>query len=221
MPIFQRPFSWTAIEGAQLLDDLLTAFHNSDGGRNDTGYYFLGQLIVSQANPSAPFEVVDGQQRLVTLSALLAVLRDLLPQSDFKDHLQDHLVRPENAARVLPRALRISLRDIDLEEYQRWITVKKGTDFISATGDTDATQRLANVILRLKEDLGTPQQAFIAELASYILNRCYVVLVITSSAMDGYELFRSINARGQALTDIDIVRGEIISRYHSASLASA
>ena len=221
MPIFQRPYSWTSDEAGQLLDDIQTAFHNSNGGAKDSGYYFLGQLIVSQVNPNAPFEVIDGQQRIVTLSALLAILRDLLPDGEFKDHLQGHLVRPENVARVLPKAVRIALRDIDLEEYNRWIGVQKGTDFTTATGETDATQRLADVILRLREDLGTPQRAFITQLASYILNRCYTVLVITSSAMDGYELFRSINARGQSLTDLDIVRGEIISRYHSASLASA
>jgi len=221
MPIFQRPYSWTSEEAGQLYDDIETAFHNSDGGAGTGGYYFLGQLIVSQANPNAPFEVIDGQQRLITLSALLAVLRDLLPQTDFRNHLQDHLVRPENAARGLPRAVRVTLRDIDCDEYIRWIATSNGTQSLVASGDTDATQRLADVIAGLKDAIGSPQSKFVADLASYILNRCYVVLVITSSAMDGYELFRSINARGQSLTDLDIIRGEIINRYHSSTLAAA
>lgn len=221
MPIFQRPYSWTADEASQLLDDIQSAFHNSDGGHGDTGYYFLGQVIVSQANPNAPFDVIDGQQRLITLSALLAVLRDLLPQNGFREHLQDHLVRPENAARILPQAVRVAMRDPDNEEYDRWIAAPYGTHAMSASGDTDATQRLAEVIGKFKEEIGSPHSKFVADLASYVLNRCYVVLVITSSTMDGYELFRSINARGQSLTDLDIIRGEIISRYHSSTLAAA
>lgn len=113
------------------------------------------------------------------------------------------------------------LRDIDRDEYIRWIATSNGTQSLATSGDTDATQRLADVIAGLKSAIGSPQPKFVADLASYILNRCYVVLVITSSAMDGYELFRSINARGQSLTDIDIIRGEVINRYHSSTLASA
>jgi len=221
MPIFQRPYSWTSEEAGQLLDDIQSAFHTTDGGHGDHGYFFLGQLIVSQANPNAPYEVIDGQQRLITLSALLAILRDLLPQIEFRDHLQDHIVRPENAARILPRAVRVALRDIDRDEYDLWVAAMNSTHSVAAAGDTDATQRLSEVIVHLRDEIGSPQTKFVADLASYILNRCYVVLVITSSALDGYELFRSINARGQSLTDLDIIRGEIISRYHSPALAAA
>ena len=221
MPIFQRPFAWTEDEAGQLLDDIQSAFHNSDEGPSDQGYYFLGQLIVSQSHPNAPYEVVDGQQRLVTLSALLAVLRDLMPPGEMRDHLQDHIERPENAARHLPRCVRVTLRDIDHDEYVRWVGVKGGTQAVAGSGDTDATERLASAICQLKEEVGSPHQKFIADLASYVLNRCYVVLVIASNTLDGYQLFRSINARGQPLTDLDIVRGEVISIYKSSRLASA
>jgi hypothetical protein len=203
MPIFQRPFSWTEEEAGQLLDDIQTAFHNSGETAADEGYYFLGQLIVSQANPNAPFEVVDGQQRLVTLSTLLAVLRDLMPPGEVRNHLQHHIERPENAARHHPRCVRIGLRDLDRDEYSRWVGDQGGTHSAPDSGDTDATERLAQIIARLKEDLGSPHQKFIADLANYILNRCYVVLVIASNTLDGYQLFRSINARGQPLTDLD------------------
>ena len=221
MPIFQRPFSWTEDEAGQLLDDILTAFHNSGATTADGGYYFLGQLIVSQSNPNAPFQVVDGQQRLVTLSTLLAVLRDLMPPGEVRGHLQHHIERPENAARHHPRCVRIGLREIDQEEYSRWVGEQGGTHSAPASGDTDATERLAQILTRLKDDLGSPHPKFIGDLANYILNRCYVVLVIASNSLDGYQLFRSINARGQPLTDLDIVRGEVISIYQSSRLATA
>lgn len=221
MPIFQRPFAWTGEEAGQLLDDIHMAMKNAEGRSDDQSYYFLGQMIVSQANPSAPFEIVDGQQRMVALSALLAVLRDLLPPGEFRDHLQDHIERPENAARHLPRCGRVRMREIDRDAYGGWIEKVGGTHAQVLTGDTDATERLADVIWRLKDDLGNVHQTYVTDLARYILNRCYVVLVITSNSHEGYQLFRSINARGQPLTDLDIARGEVISIYHSPELAAA
>ena len=75
MPAFQRPYSWGEDEAGQLYDDVHTAC-DGDSGDND---YFLGQLILARPSRQAPFDVIDGQQRLITLTVLLAVLRDLLP----------------------------------------------------------------------------------------------------------------------------------------------
>jgi hypothetical protein len=188
-----------------------------DGER---GYYFLGQLLVSRKTPSAPYEVVDGQQRLVTLSAILAVLRDLLPAGAFRDDLQSHIRRPENAARQLLCTPRVALRSIDQVEYDSWITEPGGTLGVPTSGETESTTRLANVIRRIRSEIGSPRVDFVSDLASYILNRCYVVLVTAQSAHDAYLLFRSINARGQPLNDLDIVRGEFIRPFQDNSAES-
>ena len=74
IPLFQRPFSWGEENAAQLNDDLHTAWSGSLEG------YFLGPIVVSQSGHFAPFDVIDGQQRLATISILLAIFRDLLPR---------------------------------------------------------------------------------------------------------------------------------------------
>ena len=94
IPSFQRPYSWTTKEAGQLLDDVTLALdeqaEESIGGECE---YFLGAMLLNSAPPLAPpaiygavpafvHDVVDGQQRLVTLTILLAVLRDLLAQTD-------------------------------------------------------------------------------------------------------------------------------------------
>lgn len=220
MPAFQRPYSWGEEEAAQLYDDVSTSFLDAAGDDGERGYYFLGQLLVSRRSPSAPYDVVDGQQRLVTLSAILAILRDLLPAGPFKDDLQTYIRRPENAARQLLRTPRVALRSLDQTEYDRWVSEPGGTQKIPALGETDATTRLANVIRRVKSEIATPRAEYLSGLASYILNRCYVVMVTAQSAHDAYLLFRSINARGQPLTDIDIVRGEFIRPFQDNSAES-
>jgi hypothetical protein len=156
MPAFQRPYSWGEEQAALLYDDIATAFLNTGnvfGDTEEAGTYFLGLLIVSREAPSAPYDVVDGQQRLVTLSAILAILRDMLPPGGFRDRLQSYICCPHSAVHQLLDMPRVALRQMDQEEYARWIAEPGGTLTAPNTGDTDATTQLAGVIHRIKDDI--------------------------------------------------------------------
>ena len=71
IPVFQRPYAWTTEEVDDLLDDLLSAMQ-----RGAEEPYFLGSIVLIKGD-NAPSEVVDGQQRLTTLTMLLCSLREL------------------------------------------------------------------------------------------------------------------------------------------------
>lgn len=72
VPKYQRPYSWTAEDWQQLLDDV-----NDDA--NDADGHYMGSVICVDVSSSAPaeprvFELIDGQQRMTTVSCLLVVL---------------------------------------------------------------------------------------------------------------------------------------------------
>jgi uncharacterized protein with ParB-like and HNH nuclease domain len=74
IPLFQRRYSWEKKNWNTLWDDLMSIY---DGEVEDG--YFMG-TIVTQSTPGtadgiSPFIVIDGQQRLTTLTLLLVVLR--------------------------------------------------------------------------------------------------------------------------------------------------
>src|SRR5690606_162857 len=72
IPHYQRPYAWETVQALQLLDDLEFAVDRGDDE------YFLGSLVLIQEDEDSPkVYVVDGQQRLTTLTILLAILRDL------------------------------------------------------------------------------------------------------------------------------------------------
>ena len=96
MLIFQRPFSWNEETALELLGDIVDAMDRSERGRSS---YFLGPIILSRKSTKAALDVVDGQQRLVTLTAILAVLRDLLSEGELRDELQETIERPAKTAR--------------------------------------------------------------------------------------------------------------------------
>lgn len=68
VPIYQRPYKWTARNAIQLLDDIIDA-KNSNKER-----YRVGTLILHKAKGKNLYDIVDGQQRTITFSLLLTAL---------------------------------------------------------------------------------------------------------------------------------------------------
>src|SRR5438874_12060241 len=85
IPGYQRPYAWTTEQARELLDDLL-AFSKAGGSTIEKlPPYFLGSIVLikDEADPNA--QVVDGQQRLTTLTLLLAAFRAAAEQQTAKE----------------------------------------------------------------------------------------------------------------------------------------
>jgi hypothetical protein len=89
VPAYQRSFAWTAEEAGRLLDDVSEAM-DAEGESDQSGDYFLGPMLFIEPDPPTGrlaawkasragrvHDVVDGLQRLTTLTILFCVLRDL------------------------------------------------------------------------------------------------------------------------------------------------
>src|SRR5437867_3357636 len=81
IPPYQRPYAWGEDETRELLDDLIEAMDNKGVSG---GVYFLGSIVLIKLPSDAQSKVVDGQQRLTTLTILLSVLRDLTTDTERK-----------------------------------------------------------------------------------------------------------------------------------------
>ena len=79
VPIYQRPYKWTARNAIQLLDDIIDA-KNSNKER-----YRVGTLILHKPKDKDQYDIVDGQQRTITFSLLLHALYELEKPSDRQD----------------------------------------------------------------------------------------------------------------------------------------
>jgi uncharacterized protein with ParB-like and HNH nuclease domain len=169
-------------------------------------------MIVTRDRISGTFLVIDGQQRLVTLTILLAVLRDSLPQDkDFADELQPLLVRPEHRLRKFPAIPRVRLREADQDSFAEWVQKPGGTKTLPEDDEeSESRSCVLSAIARIEADLDNPQPSYIKELASFILNNCYVIQIIARDLDDGYVLFRSLNSRGQPLDELDLARAELL-----------
>lgn len=72
VPPYQRPYSWTQEQCFQLYDDIVSAFKGGDS-------YFVGNIVLATKVGDERQEIIDGQQRLITLWLFIKVLSILLP----------------------------------------------------------------------------------------------------------------------------------------------
>ena len=98
VPIYQRGYSWRKEEVGQLWDDVLLAME--DKGEE----YFIGAMVFVR-EPKSPLYIIDGQQRLATLTVFLAALRDAfddLGKSKPASQLHAHIISEDLAGNRKP-----------------------------------------------------------------------------------------------------------------------
>ena len=110
IPLYQRPYAWTTEQVDELLDDLIDAMD-----RDSEDPYFLGSVVLIKNDGVAKSEVVDGQQRLTTLTMLFCVLRDISEDSKTAQELNKRVWEIGDSLSDTKDRVRLSLRDRDLE----------------------------------------------------------------------------------------------------------
>lgn len=93
VPEYQRPYVWQKDNIEELIEDLYYAFENKEDSD-----YFLGSLVLKRTENKEfnEYEVLDGQQRLTTFFMMIAVLRDLLDEEDYKSTMKEMIYQKEN-----------------------------------------------------------------------------------------------------------------------------
>ena len=79
IPPYQRPYVWGDEHVRAPLADLIDAMDNQDAS---DGLYFLGSVVLVKQPIEAYSKIIDGQQRRMTLTILLSILRDLTGNSE-------------------------------------------------------------------------------------------------------------------------------------------
>ncbi|WP_103108854.1 DUF262 domain-containing protein [Brevibacillus reuszeri] len=210
IPKYQRPYSWTTEQAELLYDDLLLARQQSSANIDLVNPYFLGSIVLIKSD-SPEAEVVDGQQRLTTLTILLAVLREMVP-SDVATNFTAFLYEKGNMLKGTQDRYRLTLRDRDAEFFKTYIQKEKGIEELK-TLQTSLTSSQKNIrdnallFIRNIEELDVTDRI---SLAMFIIKRCFLVVVRTPDFDSAYRIFSVLNDRGLDLTHSDILKAEVI-----------
>ena len=204
---YQREYKWQTKQVVELIDDLTTHFledyQPEHERRRVAGYgcYFLGSIIVSKKDGTN--YIVDGQQRLTTLTLLLIYLRNLQKgRSDVV--VVDDLIYSE----------RYGEKSFNLDVDERYDCMN--ALFEGQTIDTsNQPESVQNLVARY-EDIETafPEEIKSAALpyfVDWLLENVYLVEIRAYSDDDAYTIFETMNDRGLSLSPTDMMKGYILA----------
>ncbi|MDJ0729813.1 MAG: DUF262 domain-containing protein [Crocosphaera sp.] len=203
VPLFQRPYSWKKNNWDTLWDDLKSIYK----GEVD-GSYFLGPIVTQSISATADgislFLIIDGQQRLTTLSILLASLRDQLKDESPRFSEQVHEYFLINKFQDNDDYFKVLPTQADRNSYKNIIDLESNSD--DSNGQiTEAYQYFTTKLNKEKID-------FCEKIKNIILEKLVVVNITSGEDDNPYLIFESLNNKGEELTQADLVRNYIFMK---------
>lgn len=233
VPKYQREYTWKKWQWEQLLNDIED---------NDPGYFMGSIICVNDAQPITPgdeliFEVVDGQQRLTTLSLLLAVIHSKLATAMDGYEPADDQDKEEVRSCLTNIRAKIVKRKKDAKPGETGaIKVGKNVYFLRVQPSAQ-NHNLADYLYLLSEAgliesqpkqpycgnrlLGRAYAYFQEKIASDIpnllklmekINQLMFVQITVGSQSDAFTLFESLNNRGVPLSAMDIIKNKMLAQ---------
>lgn len=203
IPIYQRTYSWTEKECRQLWNDIVRT-----GTEEQIPAHFIGSIVyvekgLYQVSSQSPLLVIDGQQRLTTVTLLLAALTQALGDSEPIDGFSArklrnyYLLNPEESGE---RHYKLILSQTDKDSL---IAILKNMDFP------------AEHSIRIKENFELFQQLITSatDLAAVCRGIAKLVIVDISLNRDHDNpqlIFESMNSTGRELSQADLIRNYVL-----------
>lgn len=204
---YQREYRWETKQVAELIEDLAQKFRDSHDPSHDRGaveqygHYFLGSIIVSEKD-GRKF-VIDGQQRLTTLTLLLIHIYRQLDDDQQKAQLSDLIFSQKFGKRSF---------NIDVEERAACMdALFNGASF----DDTDQPESVVNILHRYQDvrdlfpdDLANDALPYFSD---WLIENVQLVEITAYSDADAYTIFETMNDRGLSLTATDMLKGYLLA----------
>ena len=224
VPRFQREFSWGEDEVNELWKDLVSNISNKDG-KLENQEYFIGSLVLVGEDKSTEFKIVDGQQRLTTITLLLSALlqsfieikredlaRGLYTFIEGRDVSNKKFFKLENEN---PKPfLQNSIQNFDK------VPAKPGTDeestllsaynfFVKRLQKNFLAKEFEDFWKTSKADEETKLCAVLESIRDQALTFLKTIYITVGSEDEAYTIFETLNARGMNLSPVDLMKNEI------------
>ncbi|MHA1231527.1 MAG: DUF262 domain-containing protein [Candidatus Helarchaeota archaeon] len=211
VPEYQRNYVWETEQINKLLDDLVYAFKN-----NKDDDYFLGPLVLQEKESKnyKEYDILDGQQRLTTLTLLFAVLRDLTDDEILIKICNKFIYQEENRFIGIPAKLKLNyvIREDVREFLNNYVKEKNGTNKIiqfekSFKNDNISTSNMINAINFMRNYDFFKFKNNLLEFAQFLFQKVVFIYIKTKGEFeDAYRLFTILNNRGIPLRNSDILK---------------
>jgi uncharacterized protein with ParB-like and HNH nuclease domain len=204
IPIYQRTYSWTERECRQLWDDITRA-----GSDDAISVHFIGSIVyieagLSQVSHQAPLLVIDGQQRLTTITILLAALADALGDAEPVDGF---------SARKIRNYYLLNPEESGERHFKLLLSQTDKATLTAIVGDNEMpTEHSLRVIQNhtLFRDLIAGRNGDFASLCNGLAKIVVVDIALSRDQDNPQLIFESMNSTGRELSQADLIRNFIL-----------
>jgi uncharacterized protein with ParB-like and HNH nuclease domain len=204
---YQREYKWEKKQVAQLLEDLAAKFLNSyeEGHERSAvehyGHYFLGSIIISDKQGEK--FIIDGQQRLTTLTLLLIYLQNLLSDAEDKAQVADLIFAKKFGKKAF---------NLEVPERVACMEALYNDEPFDATGQPES---IRNILARYTDI----QELFSEELSGgalpyfvdWLIENVHLVEITAYLDEDAYTIFETMNDRGLSLSLTEMLKGYLLT----------
>jgi len=205
VPIYQRSYAWETKHVKDLLLDISNAIQN---GENE---YFLGSVVIIQ-NEKERLTVVDGQQRLATITMLLAAIRDFFHENGEEDRAidleNDYLSKRDLITQEIEAKLK--LNEIDNNFFYKRVILNLKDEKPEANKESHRRIEKAYSIARehistLAKSTNDPIKLLLKHVL-YVANDTRVIWVVVPDNSNAFTIFETLNDRGLDLAISDLLK---------------
>jgi len=211
IPTYQRRYSWHERQVWELIDDI-GLIENADR-------HLLGSIVCLTGHHTAglnKLELVDGQQRLTTITILLECIRQRLEVAEKTDESAE-VARLLSAKTLVGKPVRkVALDSIDSAEFDRLVKNDHEKKF--------QNQQLQCAFRLVREWVAEQTLERLRSFLYRLQNQAIVIRLDVSEAKDAFKLFETINNRGLRLSPTDIIKNFLLgnaARFGDESLQAA
>jgi len=212
IPPYQRPYAWTTEQAGELFDDLYDFFrHEAEES------YFLGSIVLIKQEGKALSQVIDGQQRLTTLTIFIAAMTSLVEESNAKAQCLNYIIEPGNILEGLSAKPRLALRSRDKKFFGQTVQALEfdelaALDPITLQNESQKNIQKNALMLRDKLKLNFNDDAGLLKFGAFLMTRCFLVAVTSPSQQSAFRVFSVLNNRGLDLLPSDLIKANAIGK---------
>lgn len=224
VPPFQRDYSWTENEWDDLWRDILGLFEDDGESAHYMGY------LVLQSSDSKKFSIIDGQQRLTTISVMilagLSHFRNMVESgldaennTRRKEQLQNSYIGYLDPVSLVPRS-KLELNRHNNRFYQTYLVpLEKPPQRGLNASERLLGKAFAWFLERIKTRFGFEDQSG-RNLAAFIddwVDKLFFTIMTVTDELNAFKVFETLNARGVRLSSTDLLKNYLFSAISSAN----
>lgn len=194
IPIYQRNYDWSDRETLQLIEDI--ADYASKRQSKDN-YYYIGSMVVYERynNGQPYYEIIDGQQRMMTLTIMINVLRSIAPKHNDLSNYQGANVEYEHREMANEAIMRLA-HENKLSQLERGRNIYAVYHIIK------------NNVKRILASKGLMLDDFI----TYLMSKVIIMRIPVPKDTNLNHYFEIMNSRGEQLEKHEIVKARLMEK---------